>query len=184
MIKSPPTFLKVFFLLLFSNFYFLLSHPTAFAVGLQVNPSEINLKSYSGQPAEAEILVKNPNLSKVIFEIYPDDFESQIIFEPSSFILESGESHSVLVQSKFREAGIFKTNISVVVKPLSENSFNAAGGIKIPTSIEIQKADNQELGSIFSWFGQHEKELVGLLAFVIILYFIFRGFRSLFRRSK
>lgn len=181
-LKSKLVFL--FLLALIPNSYFLLPNPTANAVGLMVAPSEINLKSYSGQPAEVEIIIKNPSTDVGLFEIYPDDFEGQIVFEPSSFILESGESRSVLVRSKFREAGIFKTNISVVVKPLSENSFNAAGGIKIPTSIEIQKADNQQLGSIFSWFGQNEKELVGLLAFVVTLYLIFRGARSIFHKKN
>jgi len=185
MIKISPTSLKVFL----SSFVicFLLFVASTFpveAVGLQVTPSEIQIQSYSGQLGEKEIIVKNPSTDVGLFEIYLDDFESQILPEPSSFLLESGESRLVLVQSKFREAGIFKTNISVVVRPLSENSFNAAGGIKIPTTIEIQKSAEQGLGSIFSWFGQYEKELVGLLAFLFILYSIFLGFRRLLRKSK
>ena len=145
------------------------------AVGLQVTPSEIKIQSNSSQPTETKIIVKNPSADVGLFEIYPDDFESMILYEPSSFLLESGESRSVLVRAKFRESGIFKTDISVVVKPLSENSLNALGGLKIPISIEIKKPAEQSFGSVFSWFGQHEKELVGLLAFLVILYFIFQS---------
>lgn len=172
-----------FFLLLLISYISRLT-PTAEAVGLVVRPSEISIQSESGQPAEKEIIVQNPSSDVGLFEIYPDDFESQILPEPASFTLESGESRSVLVRVKFRDEGIWKTNISVVVKPLSENALNAAGGIKIPMIIEIKPRDEKSFASLFSWFGQHEKELVGLVAFLVILYFIFRAFRSLFRKSK
>ncbi|MBI3589175.1 MAG: hypothetical protein HY093_02050 [Candidatus Liptonbacteria bacterium] len=162
----------------------LLSPVAVKAVGLQVTPSEINIQSQSGQPASAEILVKNPSPEVGLFEVYPDDFENMIFPSPASFLLESGESRSVLVKTQFREAGIFKTNLSVVSKPLSDSSLNALGGLKIPISIEIKKPANQNLASLFSWFGQNEKELVGLLAFVGILLFLFIVFRSLFKKNQ
>ena len=124
---------------------FVICAAPAQAVGLQVTPSEIQIQSYSGQLGEKEIIVKNPSTDVGLFEIYPDDFESQILFEPSSFTLESGESRSVLIKTKFRDAGIFKTNISVVVKPFSENTLNAAGGLKIPISVENKKTASTQI---------------------------------------
>ncbi|MBI3273885.1 MAG: hypothetical protein HYZ69_01960 [Candidatus Colwellbacteria bacterium] len=107
------------------------------AVGLSVTPPELKVTQTVSKIASAKLTIKNFSDEVAIFEVYPDDFESLVKISPSSFILESGEKREVGVQSSFRQIGQYGTVISVISRPVSISSFNAAGGLKIPITVVV-----------------------------------------------
>ena len=156
---------------LFSTFYFLFSAPTASAVGLEVNPSKIKLEGSAGEKIQTRLTVSNPSLEVAVFDVYPDSFDTQIKTSPASFVLESGQSREVSVSFNFFKSGEFQTGLSVVARPLSKNSFNAGGGVKIPVTITVSENKNNLFANVLNFFGKNQNPLVGLAAFLIVLYF-------------
>ncbi len=184
MIKNPLTIFRKYSLLLLSTFYFLFSISSVFALGLQVKPSEFNLSGSKGEKILTHLSVANPSSEVSVFEVYPDSFEFQIKTSPSSFILESGESREVAVILTFNEIGQFKTNLSIISRPLSKISLSAAGGLKIPITLNIQEKNTNLAASVFIWFGAHQNSLVGFAAFIAILVFGIFILQKFLRKEK
>lgn len=108
----------------------------ASAVGLAVRPPELNLVADMGGQTTVALTVENPSREVALIEIYTDELEKIVKVSPASFLLESGDKQRVEISVKPAEAGMFRTNISVVANPLSEIGFRASGGVKIPLVIQ------------------------------------------------
>ncbi|MEK7181187.1 MAG: hypothetical protein AAB738_02550 [Patescibacteria group bacterium] len=180
--KTKINLIAVFALLLTSNLLHLT--PIASAVGLEVNPSKIKLEGTTGEKFQTYLTVSNPSPEVAVFDVYPDSFDLQIKTSPASFVLESGQSREVSVSFNFSESGQFQTNLSVVARPLSKNSFNAGGGVKIPVELTIQNRNPLFLANIMGWFGQNQNPLVGIAAFLIILVFVIFGIKSFLKKKS
>lgn len=154
------------------------------AVGLQVKPAKVILETKKGELASARLTVFNSSEEVALFEVFPDDFITQIKISPASFILESGEFREVSASFSFRESGRIQTNLSVRASPLSKRSFNAIGGVKIPVEITIIKKTNFGAASAFMWLSKNKNALVGLAAFLMILFILFTSYRFLFTKNK
>ena len=163
---------------------FVISAVPAEAVGLEVNPSQIKLEGAAGEKFQTHLTVSNPSPEVAVFDVYPDSFDLQIKTSPASFVLESGQSREVSVSFNFSESGQFQTNLSVVARPLSKNSFNAGGGVKIPVELTIQNYSPLFLANIMGWFGQNQNPLVGIAAFLVILVIIIFGIKSFLKKSS
>jgi hypothetical protein len=107
------------------------------AVGVSVSPPRLEIISVAGRETNREIVVSNPSRDVAIFDIYPDDFVSEIRISPESFVLESGDQKKVAVAVTPKNVGRFETNISIVARALSDSAFNAASGVKIPLNVEV-----------------------------------------------
>ena len=173
-----------FSFLLLPTFYILFSVPAALAVGLQVNPSKIKLEGNVGEKFQTHLSVSNPSPEVAVFDVYPDSFDLQIKTSPASFVLESGQSREVNISFNFSDSGQFQTNLSVVARPLSKNSFNASGGVKIPVELIIQNHNPLFLANIMGWFGQNQNPLVGIAAFLIILLIVIFSIKSFLNKKS
>lgn len=157
--------------LTYTSFIFLfalLSSSSAQAVGLSVSPSELKIKTFAGDTATVKLTVKNSSDKVSLFDVYPDDFELNIKIMPSSFVIEGGELREVSVQVNLKEVGKYRTDISVVAKPLSDNSFRAGAGVKIPLYIEVSKKDANYLALISYHFGEGGSKAFGMVIFLSI----------------
>jgi len=110
------------------------------AIGLAVSPSRVELSSGLRDPVETTVAVENASNEVAYFEAYPDAFDAMIKITPKSFTLEAGESRSVLVSAESESLGQFKTELSIVARPLSETVYAAAGGIKIPFALTVTES--------------------------------------------
>ena len=128
---------KKLFLLTFLLAFSLLSGSNAQAIGISVKPKEINLEVKTEKEVGTEFLVTNLGLEPGIYEVYADSFGNKIKFEPSTFELAVGEDQLVKVIVKSSLPGFFRTNISVIARPLGVGGIKTATGIKIPTIIDV-----------------------------------------------
>lgn len=117
---------------------------SADASGVKVNPSKLEIAVKANESISEEIIVTNPTSDVQIFKAYPDDFPDIIKVNPASFTLEAGTDKKVNIAISAigdqKPLGVFKTNISVVAKPLAETQFEANAGVKIPISITIAES--------------------------------------------
>lgn len=177
-------FISLVGFILLATFYFLFSILPTEAVGLEVNPSKIKLEGAAGEKFQTHLTVSNPSPEVAVFDVYPDSFDLQIKTSPASFVLESGQSREVGISFNFSESGQFQTNLSIVARPLSKNSFSAGGGVKIPVELTIQNRNPLFLASIMGWFGQNQNSLVGIAAFLIILAVVVFGIKSFLKKKS
>lgn len=124
----------------------LLSSPLfASAAGIQVSPGKLDFTIVTGKETSQTITVVNPTADVQVFEVYSDDFSDAIKALPESFTLESGAKRTVNVTvnaSALKSPGNqnLATNLSVVAKPLADNKFSVATGVKLPLAIKINQA--------------------------------------------
>jgi len=157
--------------LIYTSFIFLfalLPISAVQAVGLSVAPSELRIKAFAGDASAVKLTVKNSSDKVSLFDVYPDDFESAIKIMPSSFIIEGSESREVSIQVNLKEGGMYRTDISVVAKPLSDNSFRAGAGVKIPLYMEVNKKADNYLALISAQFGEDGGRAFGMIVFLLI----------------
>ena len=127
---------RVFFL---SFIIFLLAAPSALAVGIVVDPSELSMSGTVGEEATVRLRVKNPGETLALFEAAPDTLGDMVRAFPSSFTLESGEERDIVVRVVPANPGVFKAVLSVSSHPLSGN-FQVGSGIKIPLMINVARS--------------------------------------------
>ena len=116
---------------------FLIGAPAARAIGLSVSPRELKVSVGAGETVSRRLKVANLSNEVALFEVYPDDLEKLIEAAPASFFLESGQSREVAIRISPREAGVFKTAVSVAASPAADSSFSAGSGVKIPVEITV-----------------------------------------------
>jgi hypothetical protein len=124
----------------------------ALASGIEVKPAKLELSAGPGQTATAKITVGNPTADVQIFEVYADDFADSIKLNPQSFTLEAGDSKTVEVSARGAGPGIFKTEISVVGKPLSDARLVAGTGVKIPLTVSTSENPASWPQTTFVWY--------------------------------
>jgi len=109
------------------------------AVGVSVSPSSLDLL-YPDQ-SQKKLIIKNISLEPIIVYVYPDDYKDNIIVSPQEINLLPEEFGQVSVDLDFgnKQTGVINTQISVVSKAVDKKSFNAASGLKIPLTININK---------------------------------------------
>ena len=154
------------------------------AVGLSVSPPELKASGTFFSPAPAKFTVRNSSDEVAIFEVYPDDFEDSIKISPKSFILEAGGKREVEASADFKKLGKYKTDISIVAKPVANSAFKAAGGLKIPLIVEINEGKISQLGLIFASFDRNALVVAVLLLSFVILGFVFRYGFIKFKKVK
>lgn len=114
---------------------------TVSAAGIQVSPAKINV-NLNTQSAATQLVVFNPTTDVQLYEVYPDDFSSQITASPSSFTLQAGTRQEVTINitrpADAKTGEVLATNISVLGKPLADNKFQLNTGVKIPLTVNVQ----------------------------------------------
>ncbi|RJQ35195.1 hypothetical protein C4566_01130 [Candidatus Parcubacteria bacterium] len=143
---------------------FLLLPFSAKAIGVSVSPAAIDLL-YPDDRA-TELVIKNISLEPIIVYIYPDDHKDKITVNPEELSLLPEEYGQINVAFDFskEQNGVKNTQLSIVSKAVDKRSFNAASGLKIPLSININKEP-------WHWSGPAVFTVVflGLLILVILL---------------
>jgi hypothetical protein len=176
--KKVLTYTSVIFL------FALFASSSAQAVGLSVAPSELRIKAFTGDTSTVKLTVKNSSDKVSLFDVYPDDFDSAIKIMPSSFVIEGGESREIGVQVNLKEEGEYRTDISVVAKPLSDNSFRAGAGVKIPLYMGISKVGDNRLALIYYYFGESGGKAFGMVVFLIFWIASFFVFQYAWKRIR
>ena len=150
----------------------------ASAVGLAVRPSELNLAVNVRGETKTTLTVKNPSREVALIEVYPDELEKIVEVLPTSFVLESGEEQRILITVRPQDAGVFRTNMSVVANPLSPSGFHASGGVKIPLIIQASSEHSSMplLAAAWLFRGRHPVFNRFLLLYAVIA-LAFLGFR-------
>ena len=136
------------------------------AVGVAVNPAEVNMVAVVGEATTVRIKVTNPSSDVAVFEVYPDDFAAVIKVSPSSFTLESGAEKYVTIEVTIPQSGQLSTVLSVVARPLASNAFQAGSGVKVPLSI-IAKEGSTGLASALATVGT--SPWGGLVAILVLV---------------
>lgn len=137
-----------YFKFLFLLIFFLAS--AAQAVGVEVKPSNINI-IYPDEK-ETSLSINNISQEPILVSVVTDHFGDSISVQPDEFQLLPDEIIKLKLSLDFENSpeGVKSTYISIVSKPLDRQSFNAATGIKIPMTININKSRWQWSGpSVF-----------------------------------
>lgn len=144
---------------------------TVQAVGVSVSPSTIDL--FSPNFTDKEIIVKNISAEPIVIYVYPDDFSENISVNPNEVELLPAQVSAISIRADFKDfdQGVRHTNISVLSKAKDKKSFNAISGVKIPTSIYINKSN-------FTWSGPAVFVAVffGLLIILLLAKIFFKLF--------
>ncbi|MCP6718793.1 MAG: hypothetical protein KJI71_00995 [Patescibacteria group bacterium] len=152
---------------------FLLSAALVQAVAVKVEPSELRIETNFKTHFKEEIIVENPDNNVALYEVYLDNFSDWIKVEPESFILESEDSQTVILEIDSKEKGVFSTTISVVAKPLSGRKFKANSGVKIPLEVRVVEGEKETLLATVYRNGTNlvynSKNLINVLSLILIL---------------
>ena len=116
--------------------------PVAFAIGISVTPSRASIIVAEKEDASIRLKVANPSKDVALFEVYPDALEQLISISPKSFTLESGAERFVEVSVRGEAVGKMVAEISVVARPLGDQTFQAGTGVKVPLAIEVVPTKN------------------------------------------
>lgn len=158
------------FIITFLSLFFLIPQATL-AVGVEVKPS--NLEILLPDQKVTELSVANISQEPILVTAQADHFRDNINIYPSEFKLLPEEIIKLNLISDFtgHQEGVKNTYVSIVSKPLDRQSFNAASGIKIPTTITISQTR-------WEWSGS----AVFVISFLFLLLFavIVQGIISLF----
>jgi hypothetical protein len=154
------------------------------AAGLRVSPSEITATGQLEMAIGQVLLVQNPSNASSSFQVYPDDFKEAIKITPATFILQPQETKVVAVEARFAESGVFKTNISVLAKPLAQGQLKTNAGVKIPLEVTIVYPSKAKAmaASLQKFFNQ--KISLGWLLVVLACLFLFFFVWFIFRRLE
>lgn len=107
------------------------------AVGLIIKPTAVNISAWARTEAAAEFLVINIEAEPAIYQISPDIRPNEIKLEPADFQLEPNASQLVKVKVKISEPGRYKTDISIIARPMGAGGLTLASGVKLPLVIEV-----------------------------------------------
>lgn len=118
----------------------LLTPALASAIGISVTPSKASISVAQGDQAMIRIKVANPSKDVALFEVYPDALEQIITASPKSFTLESSAERFVEIAVRGETLGSMIADISIVARPLGDQTFQAGTGVKIPLAIEVVPA--------------------------------------------
>ena len=121
----------------------------AHALGISVTPSEINLTTRVYQPPYKTLVVKNPSSEAAIFDFFVDDFEDAIRVRPKNIILESGQEKRIAIEMLPLQEGVFVTDISIVARSLSFQSFKPGAGLKVPITLTVTAQKNNHLAWVW-----------------------------------
>lgn len=146
------------------------------ALGISAIPSKIGIEGIVHQPEYRALTLRNPSQEAAVFDVYVEDFQEIIRVEPRNFLLESNQKKTVQVVVLPQEAGVFATDISVVARSLSAQSFRGGTGLKIPLVILAEEGSSPKNWSWFIVWG--DIILGGILVGGIIWYFFRRGASS------
>lgn len=110
------------------------------AAGIQVSPAALKLNIRRNEPAIMHLTVANPTADVQLFRVYPDTMSDNFTISPASFTLESGAHRDVSVRftNADRLSQIIQTNISVTARPLVDNRFTTATGVKVPFTATVE----------------------------------------------
>lgn len=160
---------------------FLVFKPEAEAIGISIRPAEVKMKTTSNKPAIGRIVVKNLSSAALLFDVYSDEFEKSIKTMPSSFILEGGGEREVLARADMDGEGLFIAALSITARPLSSREIEAAAGVKVPISIEVERKKN--LAALLGVFGESQPRDAFFAVFgMIFMAAVLFGFSS--RKQK
>ena len=91
-----PAMIKTLIVFLFAGLAAAGGLPAAaLASGLQISPSSLDFTVTPGTEQTLTLNIANPTSDVQIFEVYPDDYQKNLVVIPSSFTLESGAKKSV-----------------------------------------------------------------------------------------
>ncbi|MDO8564635.1 MAG: hypothetical protein Q7R88_01430 [bacterium] len=107
------------------------------AIGVSASPATLSFKALLGKETAAKIMVRNPSSEVGLFEVYPEEFDSDFTIVPSRFVLEAGEKREVFVRVVRREEGMVRTVLAIEGSALGASSLGIGGGVRIPVSIEV-----------------------------------------------
>ncbi len=116
----------------------LIAAPQALAIGIEVTPSKVTITAHPGEESTIRLSVTNPSKDVALFEVYPDALESMISASPKSFTLEAGAQRYVTVAISPEKEGQYTADLSVVARPLGDQTFQAGTGVKIPLTISVE----------------------------------------------
>jgi hypothetical protein len=139
--------MKIVFL--FAGAVFVFMPLSVSALGISAIPSKVLVTSTVHQPEYKALTLKNPSQEAAIFDVFIEDFQEIVRVEPRNFLLESNQKKTVQVVVLPQEAGVFSTDISVVARSLSAQSFKGGTGLKIPLVIQAEEASSQKN---WSWY--------------------------------
>lgn len=143
------------------------------AIGVSVSPAKIVIETIYGKEKTAKFTVSNPSKEVGLFEVYPEEFERNIILIPSRFLLESGEKREVLARVQKKEIGLFKTAIAIEAKPLGELLIGVGGGVRLPFSLTVKKTDGN--GLLAGAFASGIDDSLVILTVIILLLLIYKN---------
>lgn len=152
----------------------LLFASTVQAAGVSVVPGEITLRVDTRSERTTRLMVGNPSKDVMLFEVYADEFERAIEATPKSFTLESGREQEVVLAISLPEEGLFKTNISVVGRPLASSAFAATSGVKVPLTITVENQGG--LASALNTL--RSSGWIGVVALLLAAFIVWRNKKS------
>ncbi len=118
------------------------------AIGVSVTPAKAAITVAANETATIRLNVANPSKDVAIFEVYPDALEQLISVTPASFTLEAGAERFVEVSVRGEKEASMTADISVVARPLADNTFQQGTGIKVPVAITVT-AQSIGVASVF-----------------------------------
>ena len=107
------------------------------AAGVSVKPKELNVNAQFGKVVEAAVLITNVGDEPVLYQVYSDLYQKNIVISPTDFQLEAGGSREVAIKTKMWRNGKYDFNLSVVARPLNASGLIAATGVKIPIKLTV-----------------------------------------------
>jgi hypothetical protein len=141
------------------------------AIGISVAPSQINLTTQVKKLEEFQLKLKNPSTEVAMFRVSLDNFDDWITPEQTSLTIDPQEEKKVTIKFRPTEEGVYSSNISVTSQPLSNQTFKAGAGVKVPLTITV--SNNTTLGiyaRLEFW--------IGVLDVLLILFLIWWWIKS------
>ena len=164
---------------LFLAFIFLFLPLTSQALGISVQPAELEM--IIPEKSSDYLTIKNISLEPITVDIYFDAFSQELKTNLSELELLPEESARVQVSfvGDKNKSGVQKTNLSLLARNMDQKKFNAASGLKIPLTIYMP-------GSSFHWTWPTIATLVffGFLFLLVVARFFYYFFQFKKRKKK
>lgn len=128
----------------FSIIFFIIAFPfTSQAIGIQVSPPKLEIRTTENSSKEVELAIANPTTDVLLFQTYPEDFSNFIKMNPSSFTLEAGGNKRVKVQVLGVGSKIYETNIDILASQLGSEKLGTAAGVRVPITVYVGPSLNR-----------------------------------------
>ncbi|MBI5220336.1 MAG: hypothetical protein HY978_00675 [Candidatus Liptonbacteria bacterium] len=111
----------------------------ALAIGIGVTPAELEVDVSLTDGGSTQMVIQNPSAEVTIFRVVPEDYEDNIKINPASFILPAGAQEKVTVRVMPIKAGRYFTQLAVTGRALADDSFAAAGGVRVPLRFTVRE---------------------------------------------